>query len=120
MSREDNHYFETLNGIQGELTEEVLIARMAECNLVLGELSVSNTWKIVLDDVRSLMQTLDDNWQNIIPGTDKLQEARVMKMVCKHLSDLPNKYLEEATKIEDKLKEIQNPDKSISKDADND
>jgi guanylate kinase len=113
------HYFETLNRFQGELTEDALVQRMNECNMVLGELSKSEVWKIVLNDARGMIKMLDDNWQNLLPNTDKFQEARVIKIACKQISDLPGKYLEELTMIQDKLKEIQNPDKIVEKDNDN-
>lgn len=119
MVNNGNQYFETPNGISGELTEEVLIARMSECNAVLGELSKSNVWQIVLNDVRSMIKTLDDKWQELLPDSPQFKEARAVKMAFKHISDLPGKYLEESQMIEEKLKEIQNPDKHIQKDSDN-
>jgi len=119
MENKGNNYFETLNRIEGEMTEDVLVNRMNECNMVLGELAESAVWKIVLNDARALIKTLDDNWQNMIPDTDKFKEARLIKMVCKHLSDLPNQYLMELEQIQDELTKRQNPQEIISKDNDN-
>jgi hypothetical protein len=119
VNNNGNHYFETLNQIHGELTEDKLVNRMNECNMVLGELSKSQVWQIVLNDARGMIKMLDDNWQNLIPSTEKFQEARVIKIACKQLADLPSKYLEEVTMIQDKLKEIQNPETIIEKDNDN-
>lgn len=119
MANKGNQYFETPNGIQGELTEDVLVARMGECNAVLGELSQSAAWQILLADVRAMIKTLDDKWQELIPDTPQFKEARAVKMAFKHISDLPAKYLEELTEIESKLQEIQNPDQTIQKDSDN-
>lgn len=114
-----NQYFETLNRSENEFNEEALVHRMSECNMVLGEISKSQAWKILIDDVRSLMKTLDDNWQHIPPGSDKFESARVMKMACSVVSDFPSKYLKELESLEEKLVEIQNADKIIQKDADN-
>lgn len=119
MSNNGNQYFETLNRLEGEMTEESLVHRMAECNAVLGELAKSHAWKIILEDVRAMIKTLDDNWQHFLPNTSKFEEARVMKMSCKHIADFPGKYLKELQEIEKALEEIQNPDKTISKDNDN-
>jgi hypothetical protein len=117
MSNNGNQYFETINRMQGELTEEALIARMGECNAILGELANSKAWQVLLKDARQLIKTLDDNWQHIIPTSDKFEEARVMKMSCKHIADFPAKYLKELHDIELELKKIQNPEELI-KDSD--
>jgi len=119
MSNKGNQYFETMNRLEGEFTEEKLVARMAECNAVLGELAKSKSWKILLNDVRELIKTLDNNWQHIPPGSDKFESARVMKMACSHISEFPGKYLQELHNIEKALSDMQNPDKVIMKDADN-
>lgn len=119
MSNNGNHYFETLNRIQGELTEEVLLNRMAECNLVLGELSKSEMWRIIINDAREMIKQLDDTWQDMQPDSLQFKESRVIKMACKHISDLPGKYLEELNVLQDKITEFQNSDKVIEKDADN-
>ena len=119
MSNNGNHYFETLNRFKGELTEESLVQRMAECNAVLGELSKSASWKILINDTRALMKTLDDNWQHIPPESDKFESARIMKMACSHILDFPNKYLKELQHLEQELSKMQNPDEVIQKDSDN-
>jgi hypothetical protein len=119
MSNKGNNYFETLNGIQGELTDEVLVNRMNECNMVLGNLAESPVWKIVLNDSRELIKKLDDNWQDMPPDTDKFREARIIKMACKHISDLPGKYLQELEQIQDELTKRQNPADIVQKDLDN-
>ena len=50
---------------------------------------------------------------------EKPKEARVIKMACKHISELPGKYLEELEKIQEKLIEIQSPNMVVTKDNDN-
>lgn len=119
MENKGNHYFETLNRIQGELTDDVLVARMNECNMVLGELSKSAVWTIILNDARELIKRLDDNWHDMQPDSKEFREARIIKMACKHLSDLPSKYLQELEQIQDELTKRQQPDDIVSKDNDN-
>ncbi len=119
MSNEGNSYFETLNRIQGELTEEVLVNRIKECNMVLGEISQSQVWKIIIDDARALIKRLDDTWHDMIPDSKEFREARVIKMACKHISDLPGKYLQELEQIQEELTKRQNPEEIVSKDNDN-
>ena len=87
--------------------------------MVLGQLANNPAWKILLDDVRALSQMLDDNWQQIVPSSDKFSEARIMKIACKHISDFPAKYLKELQDIEEALKSMQEPEKIIQKDSDN-
>lgn len=118
MSNKSNYYFETLNGIQGELTEDKLVARMSECNAVLGELSKSQAWQILLNDSRGMIANLDNSWADMQPDSPQFREARILKMACKHISDLPQKYLEELSKIEETLGEMQSPTKVIPKDTD--
>ncbi len=101
------------------MTEEVLMQRMNECNLVLGELSKSEMWKIILNDSREMIKQLDNTWQDMNPETAQFKESRVIKMACKHISDLPGKYLHELTTLQDKIREMQSPDKVIEKDSDN-
>lgn len=119
MENNGNHYFETLNRIQGELTDEVLVHRMSECNLVLGELSKSQVWRIVLNDSRELIKALDDKWHDMQPDSKEFREARVIKMACKHIADLPNKYLQELEQIQEELTKRNNPAEIVQKDNDN-
>ena len=119
MSNNSNQYFETQNRIQGELTEEVLISRMQECNMVLNELSKSQVWQIVIRDARELIKQLDNSWQDIPTDDLKFKEARIVKMACKHICDLPNKYIKELEDIERTLADMQNPEAIITKDNDN-
>lgn len=118
MSNNGNQYFEQMNRMEGEFTEENLVSRMSECNAVLSDLAKGLAWKTLLDDVRAMQKMLDDNWQHIPPGSEKFESARVMKMACSIIADFPKKYAKELRDIEEKLKEIQNPD-VISKDSDN-
>ena len=65
MSNDNNFYFETLASTQGELTDEVLSGRIAECNLVLGELTKSPAWNILLHDCKEFLTKIDNNWQSL-------------------------------------------------------
>jgi hypothetical protein len=114
-----NQYFETQNRIENELSEESLVARIEECNMVLSELSKSTVWQIVIRDAQELIKQLDNSWQDMPIDDPKLREARVVKMACKHICDLPRKYLKEQEDIEKTLAEMQNPEVAIQKDNDN-
>ena len=115
----NNHYFETLQSIQGELTDDLIVERMSECNTVLGELSRSDMWRIVLHDAREMIKKLDDTWHDMNPESKEFREARVIKMACKHIADLPTKYIQELNNLQEELAKRQNPDEIISKDTDN-
>lgn len=120
MSEGNNFYFETLQQTQGELTDEVLSGRMAEVNLVLGEITKSPAWNILLHDSKQLVQQLDNCWQEIDETSNKFKEARILKMASKHIFDLPMKYAQELDQLRQELVKRQNPDEVIQKDTDND
>lgn len=119
MSNNNNQYFETLNRIHGELNEELLVARINECKAVVDELAKSYVMQIVIKDAQSIVKALDDNWQTMIPSDAKFSEARVVKIACKQLVDLPRKYVEELEMLQEKLREMQHPEEVIEKDNDN-
>ncbi len=115
----NNYYFETLQQTQGELTDEVLSGRIAECNLVLGELSKSPAWNILLHDSKALIDQLDSCWQEMDETTPRFKEARILKMASKHIFDLPFKYAQELDQLREQLVKRQNPEEIIEKDTDN-
>lgn len=119
MDNRENQYFETQYRFEGELTDEVLVNRMRECNMVLGELGQSQVWRIVLNDSRELIKKLDDNWHDMAPDSKEFKEARVIKMACKHISNLPDNYLKELEQIQEELTKRQNSEVIVSKDMDN-
>lgn len=119
MDDQSNKYFEQFTREYGELTEETLIFRMNQCNVILAELSNSQAWKILIDDSNQIVKYLDDNWQHMETNTEVFMKSRVTKMAHKTILDIPKDYLRELTMIEEKLKEIQNPGHNIEKDADN-
>ena len=119
MSNGNNFYFETLHKTQGELTDEVLSGRMAEVNLVLGELTQSTAWNVLLHDSKQLVQQLDDCWQEIDETSAKFKEARILKMASKHIFDLPMKYAQELDMLRAELMKRQNPEEIVQKDNDN-
>lgn len=118
MSNND-HYFETLKTIQGEMTDEVLIQRIDECTSILNELVNSRCWDVLLRDNKRMCSQLDDSWQDIPLASPKLPEARILKMATKHIIELPMKYAQELDMLTEELKKRQSPDEEISKDSDN-
>lgn len=118
LSNNGNQYFEQLNRLPGEYTEEILLQRMAECNAILGDMTKGIAWVTLLKDVRRLIKDLDDNWQHIPPTDPKFESARVMKMGCSIISDFPNKYSQELKRIEEELQKMRDPN-NITKDSDN-
>lgn len=118
MNNNANQYFEQLTKVHGDITEELLVGRMSQCNALLGEISNSPAWKILIEDARRIVKYLDDNWQHMEAGSDVFLKSRVSKMAYKTIIDVPNDYLLELQMIEAKLKEMQNTD-IIEKDTDN-
>lgn len=115
----NNFYFETLQQTQGELTDEVLSGRIAECNMVLGQLTTSMAWNVLLHDSKEMIQKLDDSWQDFPTDSPQLKEARIIKMASKHIFDLPSKYAKELDMLQTELAKRQNREEIIEKDSDN-
>jgi hypothetical protein len=115
----NNQYFETLARQNGELTEEVIINRIKECEWVVKELAEMGVWKIVIQDAIQTVKFLDDNWQTLDPDTQAFEKARILKVANKKLVDLPKQYLDELEALQEKLRENQNPETFIEKDNDN-
>jgi hypothetical protein len=115
----NNFYHETLNRTEGELTEEVLSARISECNMVLGELTNSMVWKTLLNDAKRMIEMIDNNWQDLPDNDPKIREMRVLKMASMHIFELPKKYSEEMAMLQVELLKRQQPEEIIQKDADN-
>jgi hypothetical protein len=116
---DNNFYFETLNKTEGELTDSVISQRMTECNMVLGELTTSQAWNILISDAKHMIKKLDDSWQDFPVDSPQLKEARIIKMASKHIFDLPMKYAQELDMLRSELKKRQQPDEIIQKDSDN-
>ena len=112
-------YFETLKETQGEMTDDLLSGRIAEINVILGQLTSSPAWNILLHDSKQMIKRLDDTWQNFPDGATQLKEARVLKMAYQHIFDLPMKYAEELDMLLGELKKRQNTDEIVQKDVDN-
>jgi hypothetical protein len=114
-----NFYFETLGTTEGEMTDDVISNRIAECNMVIGQLQNSSVWRVVLNDAKQMINKLDESWQDFPPESPQLKEARIIKMASKHIADLPSKYAQEMEMLREELKKRQNPDEIIQKDSDN-
>ena len=117
--KDNNFYFETLNRTEGELTDDVLSHRIAECEMVIRELTTSPVWNILLMDAKQMIKKLDDSWQDFPSDSKQLQEARILKMASKHIFDLPIKYAQEIDMLQAELAKRQQPEEIIQKDSDN-
>ena len=98
--------------------EEQIIKRISECSLVVDKLNNDPAWKIILGDLDLLRQQIDGGWQEIQDPL-KLERARVMKYAITHLMNTKKNYEDELVASQEELKKIQNPDKEIQKDYDN-
>ena len=98
--------------------QDDLRLRIADCLQVVNDLENNKAWQVVNKDLEEERKQLDDNWQTIWDN-DKLLAARVLKFACKHILDLKDKYKEEATQNKQLLRSLENPDKEVLKDYDN-
>ena len=98
--------------------QDVLTKRIDECESVLKHLEECPAWVVISRDLENNKKFIDDNWQNIPEGDNKLRELRVTKMAYIHLLNLKENYALDLDNAKKELYKIQNPDKAIIKDFD--
>lgn len=96
---------------------EQLRNRINDCQIVLNELEQSNAWNVVLNDANLWVKQLDDRWQDVA-DEKQLREMRVLKMAYKYLLDIRIKYKNDMENAKTELMRLENPDKYIQKDYD--
>lgn len=88
----NNAYFEQeALKMMGGLSEDEVVQRISDCQMVVERLASDPVWKLVIEDARKWVERLDSNWQEI---EDEKQRnyARVLKFAYLHVRELPNKY----------------------------
>lgn len=95
-----------------------LCFRREQCEQVINEIDSSPLWKIVMADLESQRQQLDNHWQDLL-DEDKLKTARILKMSVLHTLGLKARYEEELVDVCDQIKALENQDTIIMKDYDN-
>ena len=96
----ENQYFEDVN--QPQVSEDEIIKRLKECELVVDKLGLDSVWQIVLRDASRWVKELDNKWQDT--GDEKiLREMRILKIAYKHVMDLPKKYKEDLVALQETL-----------------
>jgi hypothetical protein len=92
VESQNNAYFEQslINQLNG-MSEESLIQRISDCQMITEKLESDLVWKLVLKDAEAWVKRLDSTWQEI--EDDKTRNyARVLKFAYLHIKELPNKY----------------------------
>lgn len=98
--------------------QDTLTKRISECQSVLDHLETCPAWKVIVQDLTTQKQYIDDNWQNIPEGDNKLRELRVTKMAYFHLLNLKDSYQSDLDNARKELDKLQNTDSKIIKDYD--
>jgi len=70
---------------------------------------------IISRDLENNKKVIDDNWQSVPDGDNKLRELRVTKMAYMHLLNLKEGYKLDLDNAKKELYKLQNPDKVIAK-----
>lgn len=107
----ENQYFE--DSSQPRANEDEIIKRIKECELVVDKLQTDEVWNIVIRDAVRWTRHLDGLWQDVV-DEDKLNQMRILKLAYKHVADLPKKYKEQLTSLQENLKK----ENEIQKDYD--
>jgi len=98
--------------------QDTYTKRIDECQSVLDHLAKCPAWEVIIKDLTSQKQFIDDNWQNIPEGDPKLRELRVTKMAYYHLLNIRDSYLLDLDNAKKELHKLQNTDSTIIKDYD--
>lgn len=97
--------------------KEGLQNRLGECSIVVDELENSVAWKVLLRDTKKQQELIDSNWQDTKP--EKIEAMKALKRATMHILAIPDQYKQEKEIIEKELDDMENPDKVIQKDYDN-
>ena len=98
--------------------QEVLAARIAECEQVLNHWSSCAALSVITADLERGKQAVDEHWHEISDPV-KLQEWRVQKFAYQYLLTLKQQYEDDLKTAKIELEKIQNPKREINKDYDN-
>ena len=98
----ENQYFEGERNLQNN--EDELIKRIKECEMVVDKLATDPVWAVVINDATMWRDQIDSVWQEIFEP-EKLLKARVIKTAYAHLIDLPKKYKETLTSLQNNLQD---------------
>jgi len=97
----ENQYFED-NSPKRD-SEDEIIKRIKECELVVDTLTNSDVWTVVIRDATQWSNQLDNMWQDVM-DEEKLKQMRILKLAYKHIMDLPAKYREQLAELQECLK----------------
>ncbi len=100
-----------------ELRDET-IKQIGRLEKVVNALDNSEAWKIVVEDYQRGEKMIDDSWINEF-DEKRLKQFRVTKLASREVSQLLDKYKYDLELARKQLFQIDNPDKEIPKDWDN-
>lgn len=101
--------------------DEVL-DKIARASTVVRELNHNPGWEILLEDFSTMRDRIDDSWHLVDPTTKakELNELRVTKLAIGSILQTYDSYVHDLATAEKELYSIDNKDKVISKDFDED
>lgn len=102
-----------------EQVEDELLKRMERCNFVINGLQNYEPFRAILADFETTLKNIDRVW-HLTSDLNKLNELRITKLAATSLLNSLDNYKFDLEKCTKELAEIQNPDKIISRDVDND
>jgi hypothetical protein len=87
-------------------------------DLIINGLEHNQSWEMVVEDLTKEQKRLDDSWQ-YVTDEKKWLEFRITKMATVKLINLVEDYKADKELAQKDLFILQNPDKAIQKDVDN-
>jgi len=95
-----------------------LLERLEHCRKIIEGLENNEAFKLLIGDFENTAKRLDENWQWI--NEDKvLKEAQITKMATLSIINSLANYRHDIEQVKQQLDKLENPDKLISADFDN-
>lgn len=92
--------------------------RIGECKKVLKGIKESDWWNVIEKDLNRYKDQIDKSW-HLIDDEDKLRDLKFNKFAVEHILNLESNYQNDLDDAKDEMEKLNNPDKKVHKDYDN-
>jgi len=97
---------------------ETLQKRINRYQMIVNGLEDSEAWREVVNDFNVERKRMDDNWQKV-RDEKQWHEWRITKLAIMKIINIIDDYKNDIRVAKEEINKIDNPDKKIRKDVDN-
>ena len=90
------------------MTKEEISGRIAELSTLVNEIETSRAWQIAMKEISSLIQELDDAWQNV--DSEQFARMQITKQGFLSVLNLKAEWEAELAGHQETLAALENPD----------